>query len=195
MRIIGITGGVGAGKSEVLKLIKDNYNCIIVLADDIGNEIKEPGEVCYRPLIDLLGNDILSADGHIDKFKMASRIFSDPMLLKKANEIIHPAVTKKIMDYADKAGESGKYDYFFIEAALLIECGYNSFVDEMWYIYARPEVRRKRLKESRGYSEEKIDQIMLSQLSDDEFRAGSDVVIDNSDSLLDTMEQIKAALN
>lgn len=195
MKIIGITGGVGAGKSEVLKLIKDNYNCIIVLADDIGNQIKEPGEPCYVPLLELLGRDILGEDGYIDKPKMAAKIFADSSLLDKVNDIIHPAVTARIMELAANAKEENKCDYFFIEAALLIECGYNDYVDEMWYIYARPEVRRERLRASRGYSDEKIDNIMASQLSDEAFREGSDVVIDNSDDLENTKRQIAAYLS
>lgn len=195
MKIIGITGGVGAGKSEVLKLIRDNYNCMIVLADDIGNQIKEPGEPCYEPLIRLLGRDILDDNGYIDKPKMAAKIFADSSLLEKVNEIIHPAVTARIMELANRARNEGRCDYFFIEAALLIECGYNDYVDEMWYIYARPEVRRERLKVSRGYADSKIDNIMASQLSDEAFREGSDVVIDNSDDLDNTKRQIDAHLN
>jgi len=194
MKIIGITGGVGAGKSQVLKLIRDNYNCITLLADDIGNQIKEPGEPCYEPLIELLGQDILGEDGRIDKLKMAGKIFADSSLLEKVNEIIHPAVITRIKEMATEAREEGSVDYFFIEAALLIECGFNSFVDEMWYIYARPEVRRERLRLSRGYSDEKIDNIMASQLSDEEFRVGSDVVIDNSDELDNTERQIRERL-
>lgn len=194
MKIIGITGGVGAGKSEVLRLIKDNYNCIIILADDIGNQIKEPGEPCYEPLIQLLGDDILGEDGRIDKLKMAAKIFADSEILEKVNEIIHPAVIKRIKEMAAKAGKEGQCEFFFIEAALLIECGFNSFVDEMWYIFARSEVRRERLKLARGYSEEKIDNIMASQLSDEDFRKGSDVVIDNSDDLDNTFKQIKERL-
>ncbi len=194
MKIIGITGGVGAGKSEVLKLIRDNYNCIIVLADDIGNQIKEPGEPCFEPLIELMGEEILGEDGRIDKGKMAGKIFADENILTRVNEIIHPAVITRIKDMAASALEEGSVDYFFIEAALLIENGFNDFVDEMWYIYAREEVRRARLKASRGYSEEKIDNIMASQLTEEEFRKGSDVVIDNSDELDNTLRQIREHL-
>lgn len=194
MRIIGITGGVGAGKSRVLEYIADTYNCEIVLADDVGNEIKEPGEKCYEEIVALLGREILDATGHIDRKKMADAIFADDELLEKVNAIIHPAVIERIRQKADAASRKGKCDYFFIEAALLIECGFNDYVDSMWYIYARPEVRRKRLKDSRGYSDEKIDMIMNSQLDDEAFRAGSDVVIDNSDDFEETKWQIRTIL-
>lgn len=194
MKIIGITGGVGAGKSQVLSYIKDNFNCIVVLADDIANKLKEPNEVCYLPMLEVLGTDVLDDTGAIDKKKMAQVIFSNPEILEKVNAIIHPAVIDRIKQMADDARDSGKIDYFFIEAALLIENGFNDYVDEMWYIYARDEVRRLRLKESRGYSDEKIDSIMASQLSEQEFRDNTDAVIDNSDDLNSTYRQIDRLL-
>ena len=190
MKTIGITGGVGCGKSKILEYIKDNYNCEIVLADDVGNKIKEPGEVCFEPLVELLGKDVVGDDGYIDKKKMAEKIFSDKTLLQGINDIIHPAVRVYLLNRRDEEKQKNKLDYFFIEAALLIECGYKEEVDEMWYIYTREDIRRERLKASRGYSDEKIDSIMASQLSEEEFRQGSDFVIDNSGSLIDTYKQI-----
>ncbi len=194
MKIIGITGGVGAGKSMVLDFIRDNYNCEVLLADVVANDIKEPGEECYDAIVSLLGEGILAPDGRIDKALMAARIFGDEDLLKKVNDIIHPAVIDRLKSRAISAREEGVLDYFFLEAALLIECGFNDFVDEMWYIYASEDVRRKRLRDSRGYSDAKIDGILESQLSDEQFRAGSDVVIDNSGSFEDTISQINGRL-
>lgn len=194
MKTIGITGGVGCGKSRILEYIKENYNCRIITADDVANKIKEPGEVCYQPLIDLLGKDILGKDKWIDKKKMASKIFADESLLKKVNDIIHPAVKDKILSIKKTEAKKGKIDYLFIEAALLIECGYNAYVDEMWYIYTKESVRRERLKISRGYSDEKIDSIMAAQLSEEGFRNGSDKCIDNSLSFENTVKQIKELL-
>lgn len=195
MITIGITGGVGCGKSKVLEYIKNNYNCKIILSDDVANKIKEPGESCFEPLIRLLGKDILGEDSYIDKKKMAAKIFADEALLQKVNDILHPAVKVYILEQKTSETAKGEIDYLFVEAALLIECGYNEHVDEMWYIYAPVDVRSKRLKETRGYSDEKIKAIMDAQLSDEEFRAGSDFVIDNGGSLEYTYEQIKAKLS
>lgn len=191
MITIGITGGVGCGKSKILEYIKENYNCRIITADDVANRLKEPGEACYKPLISLLGEKILDNDGFINKKKMAEKIFSDDCLLDKVNSIIHPAVKDYILDIKETENQAGKYDYLFIEAALLIECGYNEYVDQMWYIYTSESVRVQRLKSSRGYSEKKIKDIMDAQLSDEKFRAGSDFCIDNSGALEDTYMQIK----
>lgn len=92
MRFIGITGGVGAGKTEILKYIGQHYKCEIYLADQIGHKVKEPGTEGYRALVALLGEEILAADGQIDKPAMAAKIFADPALLEQVNAIIHPAV-------------------------------------------------------------------------------------------------------
>lgn len=197
MKTIGITGGVGCGKSSLLEYIKNNYNCEIVMADDVGNKVKEPGERCYRQLIDLLGEDIIdvnSREGFIDKKAMAAAIFADEKLLKRVNDIIHPAVTEYILQQRDLRKKEGKIDYFFIEAALLIECGYRKYVDEMWFIYTKKELRTERLKKQRGYSDEKIESIMASQLTDEEFEAGCDFTINNSFSLEESFRQIDELL-
>lgn len=194
MKIIGITGGVGSGKSAILSYLKDKYNCIVFLADDAAKELEKKGNVCYEKLVDLLGKKILNEEDEIDSKKMAAAIFEDDKLLEKVNGIIHPEVKIYILDSINKARSEG-YDYFFLEAALLIECGYNSIVDEMWYVFAEEKIRRKRLKESRGYSDEKIDSIMNSQLSEEEYRNNSDFVIDNSKSLKNSLRQIDKRLS
>ena len=80
MLIIGITGGVGAGKSSVLQYMEDNYKCRVILADDVGNRVKLPGEICYNQLVELLGHGILNEEGIIDRNKMAALIFADKAL-------------------------------------------------------------------------------------------------------------------
>ena len=194
MKLIGITGGVGAGKSQILDYVKENCNCRILLADQAAHLVKEPGQPCYRELVDLLGTEILQEDGTIDRGKMAAAIFSSSLLLKRTNEIIHPAVKEYILEEIGKERRAGKKDAFFLEAALLIEEGYDRILDEMWYIHADPEVRRQRLKAARGYSDEKVDRIFASQLTEEEFRAHCKEVIDNSGSLSDTYRQIDEIL-
>lgn len=83
MRFIGITGGVGAGKTEILKYIGQHYKCEIYLADDIGHKVKEPGTEGYQALVELLGRDILRADGQIDKPSMAPKFLRIPHCWKK----------------------------------------------------------------------------------------------------------------
>lgn len=191
---IGITGGIGAGKSEILSYIRKHYKCEVYLADEVAHEVKEPGTPCYEALLELLGEDIAAPGGQIDREKMAERIFSDPALLESVNGIIHPAVKSWLLERLEKARAEGEAELFFVEAALLIECGYGQLVDEMWYIYADENVRRERLRRLRGYSETKTDSIMRKQLSEQKFRENCDFIIDNSGSFEDSCRQIDRKL-
>lgn len=194
MKVIGVTGGVGAGKSEVLAHLEKTYNCRVIMADRLAHELEEPGGACYQPLRELLGEAVLHEDGSIDKQKMAAAIFGKEALLQKVNAIVHPAVREAILCEIEKERAAGELDYLFIEAALLIEEGYQEILDELWYIHAEEEVRRKRLRENRGYSEEKIDSILRSQLSETDFRKYCDVVIENNGALSGVYEQIEKEL-
>ena len=107
---------------------------------------------------------------------------------------MHPAVNKHILDKISKAGISGKYDFVFIEAALLIENGYDNICDELWYVYASEDVRRDRLKKSRGYSDARITGIFDSQMKDEEFRKYCDFIIDTGISMENTYNTVKNKL-
>ena len=195
VRFIGITGGVGTGKSSVLEYIGAHYMCEIYLADDVANRLKEKGNSCYDSIVGILGYDVLGEDGEIDKGRMAARIFSDEALLAKVNAVLHPATIRFLMDRYEEANKRADIELFFVEAALLIETGFLDIVDEMWYVYAHDEVRRRRLAADRGYDDERINRIFAAQLSEEEFREKCDFVIDNSGDFEDTRRQIDDRLN
>lgn len=190
MRVIGITGGVGAGKSKVLEYLVEKYNCQVILADKVAHMLEEKGQKCYEELIALLGEEILAPDKSIDKQKMARIIFADKDLLYKVNNIVHPAVKAFIVKTIEDKRIEGRLDFLFIEAALLIEDGYDAIVDDLWYIHSDVDVRRDRLKSTRAYSDEKIDEIIQKQLSEEEFRKHCKVIIDNSGSFIAACKQI-----
>ena len=188
--MIGITGGIGTGKTKVLTYLEDNYRCKIIQADVIANMLKKQGEICYEPTVALLGTEILNDDGSIDNKKMGEIIFSSPVLLKKINDIIHPAVKSRLLAIYEEEKRKKEIDFLFIEAALLVEAGYKNMLDEMWYVYAEDTVRRARLKESRGYEEQKINRIVALQSKKDEFEAACDFLIDNNGLWKETEKQI-----
>ncbi|MCR4763231.1 MAG: dephospho-CoA kinase [Lachnospiraceae bacterium] len=192
--VIGVTGGVGSGKSACLAYIEKHYLCLVIYADPEAGKLRKRGEECFEPLLALLGPDVLDDAGEIDSGRMAEKIFADERLLKQVNDILHPAVNARIRALIEAERAAGRYDFVFVEAALLIENGYEELVDELWYIYAEESVRRKRLSASRGYSEEKISQILKGQLSDREFREHCVVVIDNSDDMIETQKRINRIL-
>ena len=189
MKVIGVTGGVGAGKSEILNFIADNWNATVVEADEVGYLVMKPGKSCFAPIVELFGPGILQEDGTLDRTKIAEMVFEDKELLDKLNAIVHPAVKKYIRKAIEREKEN-ETDFFIVEAALLIEDKYDEIFDEMWYIYADEETRTERLMKNRGYSEEKVKSIFANQLSEDEFSDHCDFEIDNSGDFEDTKEQI-----
>lgn len=194
MRFIGITGGVGSGKSALLLYIGKHYKCEIYRADDVARLLQRPGTDCWRRLKSLLGEKMLSPDGTLNRQKLAERIFTDPGLREQVNGIVHPAVQEYLMERVREARANPDVELLFVEAALLIETGYKTVLDEMWYVYVREDVRRRRLAASRGYSAEKIDRIMASQLSEEVFRRECDFVIDNSGEPEESYRQIDRKL-
>lgn len=194
MYIIGITGGIGAGKSTVLDLLRKNFNSYIIMADDISREIMEPGKTGFQKVIEVFGETILQENGHIDRKMLASMVFENKNKLMVLNSIIHPLVKKEIIEEVGRLKCEEKYDYIFIEAALLIEDHYNIICDELWFISASDEVRAKRLRESRGYDDKRIADTIANQLSPDEYRKHCKVEIKNDSSLEDTLKQLKIQL-
>lgn len=194
MRTIGITGGVGAGKSEVLNYIETHYNCRVIRADLVAHQVRKPGTDCFQKLVALLGSDVLNADGDIDHGIMATKIFADSHLLQAVNDLIHPAVKEFILSEIEKERARGVLSFFFVEAALLIEEGYDKVLDELWYIFAREDVRKERLMASRHYSLEKIEGIFARQLSEDCFKKHCKVIIDNSEELTTALHEIDQIL-
>lgn len=195
MKFIGITGGVGAGKSAILDYLKNKPDTKVMLADEIAHELMVPGTQCYDRLKAEFGTeDIYQKDGFFDRIKLAQVIFSDDEKRKKLNGIVHPAVRKYVIGQAAYERKEGKIKFLVLEAALLIEEHYDEICDELWYIYTSEENRRIRLKKQRNYSDEKINEIFNSQLTDEKFRKACRVVIDNNGTIEAAEAQIEAAL-
>lgn len=193
MKTIGITGGVGSGKSRVLSYMETKYRAVICQADHVAWKLQEPGQKCYAEIVAYFGENILDEDGTINRSKLGQIVFADKDKLFKLNQIMHPAVKEYIVEWIQRE-RNNETAYFIIEAALLLEDDYSQICDEMWYIYCDEGNRRERLKLSRGYTDEKIDAIMASQLSEQIFRKECQIVIDNSGDFEDTYYQIEKAM-
>lgn len=189
MIVVGITGGVGAGKTTILRRMKEAYGAYTIQADKVGHHLMKPGQPCYQPMIELLGQGILDETGSIDRKKVGKIVFSNTTLLNKLNKIIHPAVKQFILNKLKEKEQEG-CQLFVMEAALLLEDHYDEICDDLWYIYGDCQIRSRRLKEERGYSSEKIKDIMSNQLSDTIFREQCNYVIVNNGDLEETYKQI-----
>ena len=196
MKFIGITGGVGAGKTEILNYLKQQEAVKVMLADEIAHQLMLPNTLCHEKLKELFAkDDVWMEDGSIHPSKMAAVIFKDETKRVAMNNIVHPAVKAYVKEIYEKEQKEGKLRLLILEAALLIEDGYDKICDELWYIYTTKENRRKRLKESRGYSDEKIYQMFASQLSEEIYHKYCKVIIDNNGSKENTLKQVEECIN
>lgn len=195
MKIIGITGGIGTGKSTVLSLLKQEYHAYIVEADKLAHELMLPGEAVYHRITDIFGTDILNIDGTIDRNRLGAIVFKDADSLRKLNEVVHPAVKQYILQDMETKKKEGNVEYYVIEAVLLIEDGYKTICDELWYIYVEREERIKRLIAGRGGSREKWEHVIGNQSSDDYYRMNCDYVVDNGSSFEHTINIVKELLS
>ena len=194
MKIIGVTGGVGAGKSTVLDYLEKQYGAKVILADLVGHEMMEPGQEAYTQVIKAFGQEVVAPDGTIDRKKLGAIVFADEKKRMILNHIIHPAVRQEMLHRLQEA-KLAKLPFAVVEAALFLEENYDAFCDETWYIYTDENVRRQRLKESRGYSDERIDQIFRSQKTHEEFQQRCQFMIDNNGREEETFRQIDRRMN
>lgn len=189
MKIIGITGGIGTGKSLVLDYLKESYGAVCCQADEVAKRLQRKGTKCYKRIVEHFGEGILDEEGRLNRSRLAGIVFSNPAELRILNEIVHPAVKEKIKEQIRRE-EKKESPVFVLEAALLIEDHYDAFCDELWYIYTDDETRKKRLIASRGYDEKKIQGIFSSQLPPSVFFEHCDRAIDNCNSFEEACQQI-----
>lgn len=195
MLFIGITGGVGAGKSEILSFLEKNYNAKVMLTDEIAHDLMEPGTDCYKKLQELFADDaVFLPEGGFDRPALAAVIFSNEAKRQALNDIVHPAVKQYVKEQVDQHRQQEDLDLLVVEAALLIEEHYDEICDELWYIYTTEDNRRARLKASRGYSDEKIQNIFESQLPEAAYRKACRVVVDNNAAPEDAFAQMRETL-
>ncbi len=193
MYVVGITGGIGAGKSKVMEYLNRKENTFILETDKLAHELMNPGHFAYKKIIDEFSENILDENMKIDRKILGKIVLENNEKLKTLNSIIHPAVKEYIKKDILKKAELG-YDFYFIEAALLIQDGYREICDSIWYISATIEVRKERIKHERGYSDDKANAFLINQPDDLFYKNGSDIVINNNQQFDETKTQIDAIL-
>ena len=194
MKIIGITGGVGAGKSTILDYLSQKYDAYVIQADKIGHLVMEPGGLCYEHVIALFGRQIIKNDKTIDRKQVSDVVFGNELMRQSLDAIIHPAVKTYILEEIRKQRQAG-CRLLVIEAALLLEEHYEEFCNNVWYIHTDAEIRIQRLMDSRGYTREKAEEYhcptgLLKNFS----VTHSDYVIKNNDDLKTTWQQIEEGI-
>ena len=165
-QVIGVTGGVGCGKSQVLAILKNRWNAGLVEMDAVGKLLMEPGQSCYQAICtrfaDIAG--LCLPDGRLNRKVLSQVVFADSDRLAQLDAIIHPAVMQFVQEQirSFRAGSTG-YSCLVLESAILWEAGYAPLCDQIWYVTAEKEVRIRRLMESRQYSRERCEAVMANQ--------------------------------
>lgn len=186
MLTIGLTGGIGSGKSAVADLLQ-KLGASVIDADRLGHEAYTPNSEAWRQVVAAFGQEILTAEGEIDRRKLGSIVFADPAELARLNGIMHPLMAGMVEERKAELASAGE-TVAVVEAAVLFEAGWDSLVDEVWTTYSPVETVVERLRARNGLSEEEARKRINSQMSVEERNRRSDVVVDNSTDL-ETLER------
>jgi dephospho-CoA kinase len=177
-RIVGVTGGIGTGKSAAVECLAA-LGAVVIDADRVGHQVYAPGTVGFDHVVAAFGDGIVGDDGAIDRKRLGPIVFADPAALARLNAIVHPLIRDAVAQRIAAERRAGNAP-IVVEAALLIEAKWDALVDEVWLVVARREVIEERLTAQRGMDPAAVAARMRAQLTDEERRAHADVIIDNS---------------
>ena len=189
MKVIGLTGGTGSGKSTVAAYL-EKKGCIIIDADKISRDLTKPGGEALEPIRRRFGADVFFEDGSLDRKKLGGIVFSDDAKLRSLEEITTDIVIKKILEKVEHLKKNGFNGTVILDAPLLFECGMKDCTDENWLVTCDLENRIQRLIDRDGISRQSILDRMANQLSDEQKRMMADRVIENSGSLTELLCRI-----
>lgn len=192
MHVIGLTGGVGSGKSLAAQILAEERQAELLITDELGHTVMKKGSDCNDKILEHFGRKLMDPAGEIDRNLLAQKVFGSEAERNWLNRLIHPAVIRYVEEYI--AGRKEQEGVIVLESALLFESGCDRLCDEIWYIFVSEEIRRERLAQSRGYSQEKITAILKRQMTEQEFADRSDVVIRNDGTMQELREQIREKL-
>jgi dephospho-CoA kinase len=191
MLTIGITGGIGSGKSTVTKILAE-LGARIIDADKVGHAIYEPGGPAYADMIAAFGEGILADDRTIDRRRLGPIVFADPAALRRLNAIVHPRMFARMREMVDALRAGGEGKPIVIEAAVLIEANWQPLFDEIWLVEAGQEQVVKRVELERGLAPAQTEARIRAQLSNEERRKHATTVIVNDATIADLREQVVA---
>ena len=190
MIVIGLTGGIGTGKSEAARILQD-LGAVIINADQVGHSAYTPHSEIWSEVVQTFGRDILDASDEIDRRKLGAIVFSDPAQLERLNRIMHPRMARMVQEQIDGLRENGA-PVVVVEAAVLFEAGWDSLVDEVWSTAAPEETVVARLVARNGLPEDEARKRINAQMSASERAARSQAVVDNSEDIIRLREAVQA---
>ena len=189
MKVIGLTGGIGSGKSTVSQCLAE-LGAVIIDADKVGHEAFKPDTEAWHEVVATFGRQILTTSGEIDRKKLGEIVFSQPEALSQLNRIMHPKMHDMMKSQIEDYRRQG-VDVVVLEAAVLIEANWTSLVDEVWVTVASEAMVLERLKKQRGLDEGQTLARIRSQISSEERARHTDVVINNDGDLEEMRAKVK----
>jgi dephospho-CoA kinase len=192
VKTIGLTGGIGSGKSTVAQILGD-LGALVINADAVGHEIYLPQSEGWRRVIQAFGTGVLKADQSIDRQKLGAIVFNDAQARARLNAIVHPLMYDEIRRRIDAQRAAGFRGPIVLEAAVLIEANWLPLVDEVWLVVADKPAVIDRVARQRGLSADDVATRVAAQLSDTERRRFAHVVVENTGSLGELRTRVEAA--
>ncbi len=189
MRVIGLTGGIASGKSLVSEQLAER-GAIVIDADKVGHSAYLKGTDTFSKVVEAFGEDIVGADGQVDRKALGSKVFADTEARRKLESIVWPAMRGMMESQLDSLRSDGT-EIAVLEAALLIEADWIPLTDEVWLVTVSPETARQRLFERNGMSAEDAEARIRAQLTNEKRRAYVGLVIENDG----TLDELSAAVD
>ncbi|AMJ40492.1 dephospho-CoA kinase [Anaerotignum propionicum] len=193
MKVIGLTGGTGSGKSVVSQCLRE-AGAAIIDADLIAHQIIKKGKPAYDELVAYFGEQILQEDGEIFRRKLGEIVFRDKEKLEFLNICTHKYIVQEIAEQIQETKEKNQSKLIIIDAPLLIEAGLNEICDAIWVVYAHEEVRARRVMQRDGITYETAKARIANQKSWEEYKSYAHEVIDNSDTLENVQKQVESLM-
>jgi dephospho-CoA kinase len=194
MKTIGLTGGIGSGKSTVATILK-KMGYEVLSADQMAREVVEPGQPAYKKILRIFGPEICLTDGQLNRNKLGKIVFADPKQRRKLEQIIHPEVQVRLQTACAVLRKQGRA-VAFVEVPLLFETGMENFFDVIWVVTVSPATQLQRLleRERERLTREEAEQRIMAQLPLSEKSARADLVLDNDRELSQLWEQVRNAV-
>ena len=189
MKVIGLTGGIGSGKSTVSQFLAE-LGAVILDADKVGHEAFKPGSEIWQQVVTAFGKQIVASNGEIDREKMGKIVFGNSEARARLNRIMHPPMYDTVKAQLEEYRRQG-VNVLVLEAPLLLEAGWISLVDEVWVTIASEATVLKRLAERTGLSEQESLARIRSQLPSEERIKHADVVVDTDCDLDELKAKVK----
>lgn len=191
MKTIGLTGGIGSGKSTVAAML-EKFGAVVIHADTVGHEVYRPHTEGWQRVVTAFGPEVLAPDQSVDRKKLGAVVFADPDARARLNAIVHPLIAAEIGRRIAAYRQAGTIQAVVVEAAVLIEANWLTLVDEVWLVTADRGAVVERLASQRNLPPDEVDRRIGAQLSDRERRPHATVVIRNTGSMAELREQVRA---